>query len=382
MRKITRICAIGVSLVLTACSIPTQSVFTPIGGRSDEIDIGKQADARVAGIRKRATPYLEIKADATVLTAEQCNNAVVMDARGTRQQVSSLRKRATDAIGAMGQDAVVNEVVNAAVRTAALTKFNTDISACADVASKSLTYQNFADFAGTVSGFSDASFGTGIQAAEYFRSDAPALSAYLLVYLNNYFQGKFVDRFETQLAQPSFSSGVSDTVISNFARIILEAVFDCALNAAGGGAVYVDNIKTPTTYYPAGTKNAPTATLAYQSTTFVPLEAIVPLHQKGVTIGESQFTEFAANQASAEAVILSSGFLKTLANIHAGIIISGTFAVGDNNTVVDVVTAAIEVLTRRSVEAASYEVFEQIDGDKLPLVTLISVLGSLPPLHQ
>ena len=238
------------------------------------------------------------------------------------------------------------------------------------------------NFANTLMGSAN---GDGSLTTNFRASYGPDFSTFFVIFYNNYYKGKFVDRFGNTIDKPMLDKGVDNTTVSNFARILLEAVFDYVLTKVDGDQIYVDMLDqngNPGKYFPSGDSLSPTAALVYKPDVngngprLVKLELVVPLHAKGVTESETKVTLLLANEAADQSTVLAKGFLDTLKSIDVGIVVAGKFAIGDNDTVKSVATTAIQVLARRSTEALFNAVFEEVDGDNLPLAQLIMILGS------
>ncbi len=375
MRVLPIVC---ICFLVSACcnQIPTQSFYPEVGNSKDGINVGAITDTQASAIEAQFSTATRTAPPAVIA---DCNATKAMGSFSVESAQSSLKAQ----FGALSSDAVVQEVINSAIRVSALTKFHADISACKSVSPRILTYSDFVNFTNMLTGVvapetaTEAQTVSGLSTSLFWANNPTPAMYYITAYFDNYFHGKFVDQFENKIAGPDLSKGVDDTALSNIGRVLLEAIYDYTLHSIDGVHIYVDDIKNPKKYFPAETETAPTSSLVYTinkgSVQLVPLEAVVDAGKTGVTEHEAKFVEFAAMKSSVGATLLCKGFLKTLKNIHVGIVVAGTYSVGDNDTVVNLATMAIQTIATRSVEALSYALLEKIDGDKL--MPLMQMLG-------
>ncbi len=394
--RLLRLVALAALLFLSGCvSFPAFVSPYKLTPKIDRINISRiiSDDTSMAERLYQADTTRSQALSIRTLTRSECGKAIVptrgftaLSKDGEPFTTNSMRASIRVALPGLADssDAVIREVENAAIRTTLLTRMGVDASRCADVAPKDLTYRDFVKFTRFVTSNMLARSDAKAMLSERYSGAHPPLSAYLLVYLNNYNQGRFVDRFEDPLKKPDISTGVSNATISGFARVFLEAVFDASLAANGGGALYVDDPAKPKVFYPAASSRQPTAALRYPldtthpSITFVNLRKIAAPGEIGITPRESQTVEALANYSADRALVLSKAFLDELKSIDVGFALSGSFAIGDNETIKALATTVIETLARRTSETISYGVFSEIDGDRYPLVFLMGLLGEAP----
>lgn len=198
-------------------------------------------------------------------------------------------------------------------------------------------------------------------------STRPPLNNALLAYLRAYYDGKFYDRFGTAISKPQSLSkaaespfplafSVPDSEIVAAETVLLEFLIDTI-----DGVPVMGNTNEPgdkTIYYPGGTANQPTA-LATKFVSYVPL----PEDGCGITQKNVWLLKMLANSASDQAAAVGGLVANTPGGISLGLGVVGKISIGDNQTLSDMVKAAISEVALRATLTASYYSLRHVQFD-------------------
>jgi hypothetical protein len=172
----------------------------------------------------------------------------------------------------------------------------------------------------------------------------------LINYYDQYFNGKFVDRFGNTLQKPTISTTVSDNDIAGVVAVFVELL--------------VDNVvKTPVwkysgNYYPGKFTSEPTVlTSGVQSSA---AGFVSDPTQCGMTELKAEVVNYLANSASTRASALGGLVTGSFGGFEIGLGVLGKFSVGDNQTLQTIVKTVLGRVAARAAEQASYLVLSEI----------------------
>lgn len=199
----------------------------------------------------------------------------------------------------------------------------------------------------------------------------------IILYLDKYLKGKFVDRFGNEIEKPDFKNGVTGATVAGFVRVLTEVIFEFIqmeniyvekiINVDNGGGLDLKKMK----YFPKGNSTVPS--VVYLTKDIVTIKAVVANDdtERGVTEKETKLVRFVSNLAAQQSVVLAGGFLDFLGSVHVSFVIGGNFSVGDNETFRLAAKSAIETVTRRMVQSVAYNAAERCKLGNLPLINLL-----------
>jgi hypothetical protein len=192
-------------------------------------------------------------------------------------------------------------------------------------------------------------------------------------YFNEYFNGRYVDRFGTRLPAPNSLQTINDNEISGTLQVFLELIMDYALQTP----VWRD--KQAGRYYPGNgsdAKNRPTVVAAYNDEV-MPLQmmTILPASSSqscGITPLKAEAIQYIAQTAGNRASALGGQVGGSFGGINIGLGVLGKLSIGDNKTLHSLVTTALQKTFTRAGEEASYRVLYWIPYNRTDrLVDLI-----------
>jgi hypothetical protein len=173
------------------------------------------------------------------------------------------------------------------------------------------------------------------------------IKEYLLLYYCDDTNG-FVDREGTVYKAPEFKGSIDNDVITALVGIVFEGLFDALLPVP----VYVKG-DGETKYQTKNHKEPSAHRLKYAGE-----ETIVAEGQNGIDEYEHKAIRFLSSLAADQSKLISGAAYRMFGNLEIGFIVGGDFAVGDNETLAQVLDTTFAVSSRRLVEAAAYKGFK------------------------
>jgi hypothetical protein len=194
-------------------------------------------------------------------------------------------------------------------------------------------------------------FKTGSSAMENKRNLANIFKSYYMEYVS----GNFVDRFGSKFSKPAIKTSIGNESISASLLVFMEVVADTNLNTP----VFYKGDGEDRIYYPAGTKDMPTAArILIDGKTVVPLvEVSEDSAVCGVTEKEARAISYVANLAGDKSALLSKLVLESFGDFEISFVVGGHFSVGDNETLATILSTFLESVSRRGTERIAYEFF-------------------------
>ena len=200
----------------------------------------------------------------------------------------------------------------------------------------------------------------GSPTAIFTTDDGP--KAYLLFrkYLIAYYAGKFVTRDGVLLSQPAIKAERGADRAAAYTTVAMEAIMDSLLETPvfywREGSCLEEHYFNPTGAKPTtaalGVSDAEEIATDRNVTT---LRIINP----NVTKREAQAIQLLAAIAGSQSQHLAGIIFRKLGDVEAGVGASVHFSFGDNDTLAEVVDAAVETVVRRLVEHSAYVSFRE-----------------------
>ncbi|HLY06535.1 MAG TPA: hypothetical protein VKR31_12380 [Rhizomicrobium sp.] len=190
----------------------------------------------------------------------------------------------------------------------------------------------------------------------------------LVTYYDQYFQGKFVDRFGNKLSPPAAKGSVNDEEISGVVAIFVEALADSILKTP----VWKDSSGN---YYPGASKDEPTVLEA--GILSAPAGLVTNPGQCGMTTLKTRAVKYFSDMASARAGMVGGLVSGSFGGIHFGLGVMGKISIGDNQTLQVIIKTALSKAAGRAAEHASYLVLSQV-GYSSQLDQAFQKNGNLP----
>lgn len=223
----------------------------------------------------------------------------------------------------------------------------------------------------------------GSSGVELTRNGQPTFDGILLVYLKEYASGKFVDRRGVKLDPPEFEGGIGNKTIGGLATVFFEALFDSAMQDL---PVFKDPKDTESfsPLYEAKKRadgqqeQLPDGTPLWQiqgysrevsvnyatedglAPTWLKIKgagdpvALVPDGTAGITKRELKVIRFGSNLAGKKVKAVTGVLFEFLSNINIQFVLGADFAIGDNETLAELVKTLSEVSSRRTAEYLLY----------------------------
>ena len=170
---------------------------------------------------------------------------------------------------------------------------------------------------------------------------------YLLLYYCDDTNG-FVDREGAVYKVPESKGSIGNDMITAVVGIVIEGLFDGLLDVPvcvkGDGQ---------TKYLTKNNKEPSAHRLKYAGE-----EPIVAEGQNGIDEYEQKAIRFLSSLAADQSKLISGAAYRMFGNLEIGFVVGGDFAVGDNDTLAQVLDATFAVSSRRLVEAAAYKGFK------------------------
>jgi hypothetical protein len=199
-----------------------------------------------------------------------------------------------------------------------------------------------------------------------FDDDVKDFQQYFLQYFAAYYKGAYNDRFGTPIPPPAISTTIADSEISSTMTVLVDLIMDYILRTP----VWVDNVKSPSTFYPggangAGQKNKPTVYTVFAPTypsivQPIILEASLKPGQKtcGITNLKAEAIQYIAVSAGSRAQLLAGGIGGSFGGINIGLGILGKVSIGDNKTLQAMAKAGLGSAFTHLGEYAAYQVLQ------------------------
>lgn len=213
--------------------------------------------------------------------------------------------------------------------------------------------------------------------------DAPSkrlsFDAILSQYLEAWTRGDFVNRAGSALDAPEFYSGMDNAAINGLATVFLEALFDYTYRDL---PVFFDGTKqtvvqkgwTPQNAK-AGDVVTPLYVLGDQKYLFVTNDdndeptahaigaaekkAVAKAHKQpgDITRGDLRVMRFVSELAGRQSSALTGLVVESLSDVNISVVLGASFAIGDNDTLSELIKTLGEVTSRRTTE---YLVFKRL----------------------
>jgi hypothetical protein len=206
------------------------------------------------------------------------------------------------------------------------------------------------DFKAFAQHLSDSALNPVLASSNTKASQGNAFWKHLVDYYAAYFEGKFADRLGGTLSKPAISRTVSDDEIAGVVAVFVELLAD--------SIVITPVWKDGDTFYPAGTKDQPTALAV--GCAAAPSSLITDTKACGITVLKARAINLLAHAAADRASTLGGLVSGSFGGLNVGLGVLGKFSFGDNQTLQVVIKTALAHVFARAAEQASYLVLYRV----------------------